>query len=244
MSKRDPEKDIEKKIKIKFKNPDLLENAVVHRSYLNENPDFPLPSNERLEFLGDAVLEQIVSNYIYHNFPELPEGELTALRASLVRTESLAEESRRLGLGQELLMSKGEEASGGQDNPYLLANTFESVVGAIFLDRGLVVVKEFIQKELLYKTEDSLKAGIKDPKSKFQEITQAKFDTTPNYKVIKEWGQPHKKRFLCGVYLKRKKVGEGEGRNKKEAEEAAAKAALEAYQSSNQQKKPSFISLP
>ncbi|HEB13839.1 MAG TPA: ribonuclease III, partial [candidate division WWE3 bacterium] len=165
MSKRDPEKDIEKKIEIKFKNPDLLENAVVHRSYLNENPDFPLPSNERLEFLGDAVLEQIVSNYIYHNFPELPEGELTALRASLVRTESLAEESRRLGLGQELLMSKGEEASGGRDNPYLLANTFESVVGAIFLDRGLGIVKEFIQKELLYKTEDSLKAGIKDPKS-------------------------------------------------------------------------------
>jgi len=231
MPKRDPEKKIEKKIGTKFKNPDLLENAIVHRSYLNENPDFPLPSNERLEFLGDAVLEQVVSNYIYHNFPELPEGELTALRASLVRTESLADEARRLGLGEELLLSKGEETSGGRDNPYLLANTFEAVVGAIYLDQGIEMSQDFIQRELLYKTQQSLKAGTKDPKSKFQELTQAKFGVTPNYKVIKEWGQPHEKQFLSGVYIKRKKVGEGKGRNKKEAEEEAAKKALKAYES-------------
>ncbi len=213
-----------------FKNPDLLENAFVHRSYLNENPEFPFPSNERLEFLGDAVLEQIVSDFLYHHFPALPEGELTALRAALVRTESLAEEARRLNLGKELLLSKGEEASGGRDNPYLLANTFEALIGATYLDQGIEKTKDFVQKELLYKTEKSLKAGTKDPKSKFQELTQAKFGTTPTYKVLKEEGQPHKRHFLCGVYLKRRKIGEGEGKNKKEAEEAAAKAALKTYE--------------
>jgi len=107
-------------LKLEFKNPDLLKNAFVHRSYLNENPEFPFPSNERLEFLGDAILEQIVSNFLYHNFPALPEGELTALRSALVRTESLAEEGRRLELGKELLLSKGEEESGGRDSPYLI----------------------------------------------------------------------------------------------------------------------------
>lgn len=217
-------------LKRKFKNPDLLENAFVHRSYLNENPEFPFPSNERLEFLGDAVLEQIVSDFLYHHFPALPEGELTALRAALVRTESLAEEARRLNLGKELLLSKGEESSGGRDNPYLLANTFEALIGATYLDQGIEKTKDFVQKELLYKTEKSLKAGTKDPKSKFQELTQAKFGTTPTYRVLKEEGQPHKRRFLCGVYLKRRKIGEGEGKNKKEAEEAAAKAALETYE--------------
>jgi len=214
---------------VKFKNPDLLENALVHRSYLNENPDFPFPSNERLEFLGDAVLEQIVSNYLYHNFPALPEGEMTALRAALVRTESLAEESRRLGLGEKLLLSKGEEQSGGRDNPYLLANTFEAVVGAIFLDQGVEKARGFIDRELLYKTEDSLKTGIKDPKSKFQEITQAKFGVTPSYRVMKESGPPHSRKFVSAVYLQRKKIAEGEGRSKKEAEEAAAQEALENY---------------
>ena len=230
-SRNDPEKKIEKIIGIKFRNPDLLENAFVHRSYLNENSDFPFPSNERLEFLGDAVLEQIVSDFIYHGFPSLPEGELTALRAALVKTESLAEESRRLKLGKELLLSNGEELGGGRDNPYLLANTFEAVIGAIYLDQGIGMAKEFIERELLYKTEESLRAGIKDPKSRFQEISQARFSTTPNYRVLKEWGPAHDHRFLIAVYLKTKKVSEGEGKSKKEAEENAARQALESIKS-------------
>jgi len=224
---RDPEKRIENILNVKFKNSDLLENAFVHRSYLNENSDFPFSSNERLEFLGDAVLEQIVSDFLYHRFPSLPEGELTALRAALVKTESLAEESKRLNLGKELLLSRGEELSGGRDNPYLLANTFESVIGAISLDQGIEEVKDFIHRELLYKAEESLRSGIKDPKSRFQEIAQARFNTTPHYRVIKEWGPAHEHRFLIAVNLKTKKIGEGEGRSKKEAEENAARQALE-----------------
>ena len=225
--KSDPEKEIEKILNIKFKNPDLLENAFVHRSYLNENSDFPFPSNERLEFLGDAVLEQIVSDFLYHKFPALPEGQLTALRAALVKTESLAAESRRLKLGGELLLSKGEELGGGRDNPYLLANTFESVIGAIYLDQGLDKAREFINRELLYKAEEALRAGVKDPKSLLQEISQARFGTTPNYRVLKEWGPAHDHRFQVAVYLKSKKIGEGEGKSKKEAEEKAAVGALD-----------------
>jgi ribonuclease-3 len=228
---RDPEKGIEKVIGIKFRNPDLLENAFVHRSYLNENSDFPFPSNERLEFLGDAVLEQIVSDFIYHSFPSLPEGDLTALRAALVKTESLADEARRLKLGKELLLSNGEELGGGRDNPYLLANTFEAVIGALYLDQGLDKTKEFIDRELLYKTEESLRAGVKDPKSRFQEISQARFGTTPNYRVQNEWGPAHDHRFLIAVYLKNKKVSEGEGKSKKEAEESAARKALDTLES-------------
>ncbi|MEX0887870.1 MAG: ribonuclease III [Patescibacteria group bacterium] len=224
---RDPEKGIEKILAVKFRNPDLLENAFVHRSYLNENSDFPFPSNERLEFLGDAVLEQVVSDFLYHRYPSLPEGELTALRAALVKTESLSEESRRLKLGQELLLSKGEELSGGRDNPYLLANTFEAAIGAIYLDQGIKAAGEFIHRELLYKAEESLRAGVKDPKSRFQEISQARFNTTPHYRVVKEWGPSHDHRFLTAVYLKTKKINEGEGRSKKEAEENAARRALE-----------------
>ena len=225
--KNDPEKEIEKDLKVRFENPDLLENAFVHRSYLNENPDFPFSSNERLEFLGDAVLEQIVSDFLYHSFPSLPEGELTALRAALVRTESLAEEARRLGLGKELLLSKGEEAGGGRDNTYLLANTFESVIGALYLDQGLGKTKEFVNRELLYKTAESLRAGTKDPKSRLQEITQARFGATPTYRVAEEWGPAHDHHFRSAVYLKGKKTGEGEGKSKKEAEEKAAQSALQ-----------------
>lgn len=226
-SKNDPEKKIERIIGIKFRNPDLLENAFVHRSYLNENSDFPFPSNERLEFLGDAVLEQVVSDFLYHKFPSLPEGELTALRAALVRTESLAQESRRLGLGKELLLSKGEETGGGRENPYLLANTFEALIGTIYLDQGIESAKKFIQKEILYKAEESLRAGVKDPKSRLQEISQARFSITPNYRVLKEWGPAHDHHFRTAVFLKKKKIGEGEGRSKKEAEENAAQATLE-----------------
>ncbi len=225
-SKIDPEKKAEKRLKLRFNNPDLLENAFVHRSYLNENPDFPLSSNERLEFLGDAVLEQVVSHFLFHRFPSLPEGELTALRAVLVRTESLAEEACRLGLGEELFLSKGEEDGGGRENPYLLANTFEALVGALFLDQGAEAAEEFVRRELLYKAEEALRAGTKDPKSRLQEITQARFGVTPSYRVLKEWGPAHDHHFRLAANLKGKKISEGEGKSKKGAEEAAAREAL------------------
>lgn len=210
-----------------WKNPDLLQHAFVHRSYLNENPEFPFPSNERLEFLGDAVLELIVSDFLYHRFHAFPEGELTALRSSLVKTESLATEASRLDLGKELLLSKGEEESGGRDNPYLLANTFEALVGALYLDQGLEETSKFVTKELLYKVEEALQAGLKDAKSRLQELAQARLSVTPTYRILKESGPAHAKQFLSASYLGKKKVGEGEGKSKQEAEEAAAKAALE-----------------
>ena len=219
---------IQKRLNLKFKNPRLLENAFVHRSYLNENPDFDLPSNERLEFLGDAVLELIVSYHLYKRYPKLTEGELTALRASLVKTESLAAEAKRLKLGGYLLLSKGEEAGGGRDNPYLLANTFEALTGAFYLDRGAKAVSDFVKKKLLYKTGAILKSGLKDAKSLFQEIAQEKYSVTPTYKTLAEWGPDHDKHFRIGVFLGKRKIAEGKGRSKQTAEEEAAKAALEA----------------
>ncbi len=219
-------KRIEKALKLKFKSQKLLQNAFVHRSYLNENPDLELPSNERLEYLGDAALELVTSRYLFENYPKLGEGEMTALRAALVRTESLAEEARRLGFGDTLLLSKGEEQGGGRDNPYLLANTFEALVGVIYLDRGLGETATFIKRELLYKTDDLIRAGLKDAKSLFQEKAQEKRSITPVYKTLAEWGPDHDKHFRVGVFLGKKKIAEGEGRNKQTAEEAAAQNAL------------------
>lgn len=219
-------KEIERTFKLRFKNPKLLENAFVHRSYLNENPNFDLPSNERIEFLGDATLELVVSHDLFANYPKLSEGELTALRAALVKTESLATEAKRLRLGNYLLLSKGEEAGGGRDNPYLLANTFEALVGAIYLDQGIKAARGFTEKELLYKTEGILKTGLKDAKSLFQEIAQEKYSVTPAYKTLAEWGPDHDKHFRLGVFLGNQKIAEGEGQSKQAAEEEAAKEAL------------------
>lgn len=220
-------KEFEEQIKIKFKNPNLLKNVFVHRSYLNEHPSFELPSNERLEYLGDAVLELLVSHYLFENYPKLSEGELTALRSALVKTESLASEAKRLKLGERLLLSKGEEAGGGRKNPYLLANTFEALAGAIFLDQGIETAENFVKKELLYKVQKILKTGLKDAKSLFQEIAQEKYSITPVYKTLAEWGPDHDKHFRVGVFLGKRRVAEGEGRSKQAAEEAAANEALE-----------------
>lgn len=218
---------IEETLRISFKDKNLLQNAFVHRSYLNENPDFALSSNERLEFLGDAVLELVVSQHLFANYPKLSEGALTALRAALVKAESLAGEAKRLGLGNSLFLSKGEETGGGRSNPYLLANTFEALVGAIYLDQGIKAASDFAKKKLLYKTEDILKSGLKDAKSHFQEIAQEKYSITPAYKALAEWGPDHDKHFRVGVFLDKQKLAEGEGRSKQIAEDAAAKKALE-----------------
>lgn len=220
-------KRVEKSLKLKFKNPKLLKNALVHRSYLNEHPNFEFPSNERLEYLGDAVLELLVSHYLFKNYPKLSEGELTALRSALVKTESLATEAARLKLGDYLLLSRGEEAGGGRENPYLLANTFEALTGAIFLDQGIEAARRFIKKALLYKADEILKTGLKDAKSLFQEIAQERYSITPGYKTLAEWGPDHDKHFLVGVFLAKRKVAEGEGRSKQAAEAAAAEKALE-----------------
>jgi ribonuclease III len=220
--------DLEKKLDLKFKDRELLETAFVHRSYLNEKPSFHLPSNERLEFLGDAVLQLAVSEYLFKKFPTEPEGNLTNYRASIVNAKTLSQVSGDLGLGQYLLLSKGEEVSGGRSRPYLLANTFEALLGVIYLDLGLGAAQEFVRKYLLPRLLDIIEQELyKDYKSKLQEIAQEKLSVTPSYRVIKESGPDHAKQFTVGVFLGDKESGRGEGNSKQIAEQSAAKEALE-----------------
>lgn len=218
---------IEKTLEISFTDRNLLLNAFVHRSYLNENRSFNLPSNERLEFLGDACLELVVSEYLFKTYPEKPEGILTNYRSSLVNTKSLAQSALTIGLGDFLLLSKGEEDGGGRRSEYLLANTFESVVGAIYLDQGYVSARTFIEKYVLRKLEDIIEHELfKDPKSKLQEYSQAEYNVTPLYSVSKEEGPDHNKVFTVGVYLGNKKIAEGTGPSKQKAELDAAQNAF------------------
>ena len=217
---------LEKKINIKFNNKDLLQQALVHRSYLNENPDFHLEDNERLEFLGDAVLEMVVTEYLYQNYPD-PEGELTNWRAALVNAKMLSEKADRLAVNNYLLLSRGEAKDKGRARQYILANTFEALVGAIFLDQGYEKVSQFIKKEILKELPKIIKQKLyQDPKSSFQEESQDKFGLTPAYKVIKEWGPDHAKQFIVGLYLDQKLIAKGQGASKQEAQEKAAETAL------------------
>jgi ribonuclease-3 len=209
-------------------NETLFQTAFTHRSYLNEHPKYNNPSNERLEFLGDAVLQFLSSKHLYTKFEELPEGDLTNLRASIVKTSSLAEESKKLGFGQLLLLSKGEEATGGREREYLLANTFESFLGALFLEKGLGSCEEFLLKNLFYKLEDSVNSqNYKDPKTKFQEKVQEIKKTTPSYKILDSWGSEHEKMFKVGVYINNDLFAEGEGPSKQKAEQDAATKGLD-----------------
>lgn len=215
------------KIGVKFKDENLLKQAFTHRSYLNENPDWPIPHNERLEFLGDAVLELAVSEFLFQKFPEKPEGELTSLRAALVNADSLAEAGENLKLNDYLLLSKGEAKDFGRGRLYILANTYEAVVGAIYIDRGYKQAENFIKSTLLPKIEEVFEKGLfKDPKSLFQEKAQEISEITPTYKVLEEWGPDHEKQFRVGVYLGEELVAEGEGPSKQLAELEAAKLAL------------------
>ncbi|HLC93793.1 MAG TPA: ribonuclease III [Patescibacteria group bacterium] len=215
-------------LKTPIKNTDLFITAFTHRSYLNEHPNYPNPSNERLEFLGDAVLQLLSSEYLYDKYKDSPEGDLTNFRAAIVCTPSLAEESKRLGYGQFLLLSNGEEANGGRDREYILANTFEAVLGALYTERGLKFCREFVQRELFYKVEEIVKKErYKDAKSKFQEISQEKYGLTPSYEVIESWGADHEKTFKVGVYLGKNLKGEGTGKSKQKAEQQAAVDALD-----------------
>jgi len=219
---------LEKKLDLKFKNKDFLIQAFVHRSYLNENPDFYLPHNERLEFLGDAVLEIVVTEYLYQKYPKKSEGELTNWRAALVNAKQLSEIARELDFNEFLLLSRGETKEIGKARQYILANTFEAFIGALYLDQGLNPCKEFIKKHLIKELPHIIEAGLfKDAKSRFQEEAQERVGITPTYKVLEEWGPDHARHFIIGVFLDKTLVAKGEGSSKQEAELEAAKNALE-----------------
>lgn len=221
-------KKLEKTIGVQFRNRRLLLEALSHRSFLNEHPEENLQSNERLEFLGDAVLELVVSQFLFEKFPHLPEGELTSLRSKLVCTKSLAAIAKRLNLGDYLLLSRGEEKANGATNETLLANALEAVIGALYKDQGSDQVKQFINQHLLTQSEAILsRQSLIDFKSKFQEIAQEKFKITPIYQVAKSFGPDHDKIFIVKVLVGKKEWGKGQGKNKQEAEQEAAATALE-----------------
>lgn len=218
---------LEKKLNADFEDKKLLTQAFCHRSYLNENPGCGLENNERLEFLGDAVLELVVTEFLYQKYPENSEGELTNWRASLVNAKILSEIAKEIGFNDYILLSKGEEKETGKARQYILANTFEAFVGALYLDRGYKACEDFIGKYLLFRLPEIIEKKLfKDAKSQFQEESQETEGITPNYKVIKEWGPDHARHFIVGVYLKEKLVAQGEGSSKQEAELAAAEEAL------------------
>lgn len=218
---------LEEKLSLSFKNKDLLIQAFTHRSYLNENPSFKVGHNERLEFLGDAVLELVVTEELYQKFPDRPEGELTSFRAALVNANMLSQVSVELGINDFLLLSRGETKDTGRARQYILANTFEALVGAIYMDKGLEDAKKFIINVLMHHLEEVIEKKLyKDPKSLFQEEAQERVGVTPSYEVIDQWGPDHDKHFVIGVYLEQEKVAEGEGPSKQAAQEEAARIAL------------------
>ncbi len=221
---------LEKKLGNKFKNQDILKEALTHRSYLNENPKWPLPHNERLEYLGDAVLELLVSEELFKKYPKFPEGQLTVLRASLVNYQQLAKVAEEMGLEEFILMSRGEKRDKGKAREVILANTIEAVIGAVYIDAGLEAVRPFVAKFVFKDLAKILKTkSYKDAKSELQEITQERQKVTPNYKVLNESGPAHKRIFKVGVYLGSELAAEGAGASKQEAEIEAAKAALKRY---------------
>ncbi|MBI2121853.1 MAG: ribonuclease III [Candidatus Sungbacteria bacterium] len=217
----------EEKISIKFKNPDLLLQALTHRSYINENPSFRLGHNERFEFLGDAVLELIVTEALFAKFPDKSEGELTSFRAALVNANMLSDIAVELEMNQYLMLSRGEAKDMGRARQYILANAFEALVGAIYLDQGYDVTRGFISRAVLAHLDEIISKKLyKDPKSLFQEEAQERVGITPNYEVLREWGPDHDKHFVVGVFLEKELVAEGEGPSKQLAQEEAARNGL------------------
>lgn len=211
-----------------FENKALLVQAFTHRSYLNENRDAKLEHNERLEFLGDAVLELVVTDYLFKHFENKAEGELTAYRSALVNTTMLASVAMKLGMNDYLLLSRGESKDEGRARQYILADTFEALIGAFYLDQGYDKVAEFISKNLLSLLDTIVEKRLwQDSKSHFQEEAQERTGITPTYSTVKEIGPDHDKRFVVAVYLNDEHVTEGEGQSKQEAEQAAAEKALQ-----------------
>lgn len=221
-------KKLEKRISVNFHNQDLLTQALVHRSYINEHPGFRLGHNERLEFLGDAVLEIIVTEYLFHTFPDKTEGDLTDWRASLVNAKMLAEVANNIELEENMFLSKGEaKDTNSKARQYILANAVEALIGAIYLDQGLEPAKKFIHSEIIKNLDNILANELYlDPKSKFQEKTQDLYNITPHYEVHKEEGPDHEKTFEVGVYLKDQLIATGTGQSKHEAQVKAAENAL------------------
>ena len=219
--------EFQRKTGVIFRDEALLKSAYTHRSYLNEHRGEKLEHNERLEFLGDAVLELATTHFLYTKFPEKDEGELTALRSSLVNTYTLSDVAQSVGMNDYLLLSKGEAKDTGRARAFLLANTFEAVVGAIYLDQGYEAAERFIQQFLFTRIDEIIEKKLWiDAKSYFQERAQDEEGVTPSYATIKESGPDHDKRFVVGVYIKDVLVAQGEGRSKQEAEQEAARAGL------------------
>ena len=217
---------LESKIKIQFKDRNMLQSALTHRSYLNENRKWPLAHNERLEFLGDAVLELITTEYLYRNYPN-PEGDLTNLRSALVNYKMLSEIASELGLDEFILLSRGEAKDIGRARQVILANAFEALIGAIYLDSGFEITRGFINEFVINHLAGILTEGkVLDPKSKFQELSQEKLGVTPHYKVLAQWGPDHNKQFEVGVFIGEKQIAIGTGPSKQEAEIAAAENGL------------------
>ena len=223
--------ELELILEIEFKDKSLLKNALIHKSYLNEKDGQDLMSNERLEYLGDAVLELIMTSYLFMKYPDRPEGDLTSFRAALVKTESLAETSESLSYGKYLYMSKGEEGTGGRERPYILANTYEAVLGAIYLDHGLDIANKFVIRTLVPKLEGIVQHRLDiDNKSKLQNLAQEILKDTPTYDLVGEKGPDHDKDFKIKVIIANEDFGHGNGKSKQEAEQAAAEKALENWE--------------
>jgi ribonuclease-3 len=219
---------LEEELKIQFNDPALLRQAFTHRSYLNEHRGEASAHNERLEFLGDAVLELIATHFLYEKYPDRTEGELTAYRAALVNAVTCAEVALAIGMNDYLLLSRGEAKDTGRARNILLANAFEALVGAIYIDQGYEAAKEFIGRHLFPKIDEIVRKRLwQDAKSLLQEKVQEYDGVTPHYKVMEESGPDHDKHFTVGVYVKEVLLAEGEGKSKQEAEQAAARAALD-----------------
>jgi len=215
-------------IDVLFKDDRILKEALTHRSYLNENQDWPYSHNEKLEFLGDAVLEFATTRYLFRAFPKMEEGELTMMRAALVNTKILAQIAEDMNLQRYLLLSKGEGAqTNGRAMETILADAFEALIGAIYLDQGYDMAEKFIKNKVLSRVDDIKKQGYRDPKSVLQEKTQETIKITPTYKVLEESGPEHQKFFKAGVYYENNLIAVGEGLSKQEAEIAAAEKALQ-----------------
>ncbi|PIT98226.1 MAG: ribonuclease III [Candidatus Andersenbacteria bacterium CG10_big_fil_rev_8_21_14_0_10_54_11] len=222
----------EKIIDVTFQNKDLLLQAFVHRSYLNEHKDFRLDHNERLEFLGDAVLELAVTEHLYAHY-NLPEGELTNLRAAIVRGDMLSQVADEISMGDYMLLSRGEQKGSEKARQYILANAFEALIGSLYLDQGYAASKEFIDRYIVAKLPGVMELGLHvDAKSKFQELAQERYRITPSYRVLSEEGLDHDKQFVIGVFLGSRQMGEGSGSSKQEAQQVAARRALKKLQDS------------
>lgn len=217
---------ISKVLGISFTNIEYFQSALTHRSFLNEHRNYPLEHNERLEFLGDAVLELVVTEYLFHHYPN-PEGELTSWRAALVNGEMLSRVGAELGIEPFLMMSRGEAKDTGRSRQYLVANAMEAIIGALYLDQGYEASKALILRVIVVHLPEVFEQKLyADPKSQFQEEAQTRFGVTPSYRVLSEFGPDHDKRFTAGAYLGEDLIAEGEGASKQEAQREAAKNAL------------------